>query len=346
MSAPDNSEEDYRKATAVNWSTLKAMAKSPKHYKWALDHQDEGDTASRGMLRAIHCLVLEPAVFDRDFAVVTNRRDVIANADEAALTGTDDYADMLRHLLAGRGLDAFVVYEGKHDKRTADYKAFQADNPGKALVKAADMQKAQGVAADVAALRAGCTLLSEKEHEEATTIAAAVRADSVARRYLMDPHARFEGVMRWTDDKTGLPCKGRFDLLILIPSEDRAILIDLKGARRVDQRGLARDSGDMLYHGQCAHYADGVRASYGVSTVQCGILAYEAKGPHDVTLAWLDPDTDLWAGEVLRDRLMARVKECRESGEWPGQHPEPITLNLPPYHLPDHEDDTTTTEEN
>ena len=277
MSADDRA---YRASRGVNWSTLKLMAKSPKHYRWALDNPDEGDTASRGMLRAVHTLVLEPHRFEADYAVCSMRRDPRAKA----------------------------------------YQEFLAEHEGK-------------------------TILSEKEHGDACAIAAAVRADPVAAAILNDPHARFEVPLAWTDEATGLQCKGRADLVIMHPDDpDAAVLIDLKGARRVDARGLARDAGQMLYHGQLAHYAAGVRAVYGVSEVACGILAYEAAAPHDVVLAWLDKDTDMWAGEVLRDGLMARLKTCLDADEWPGQHPSPIVLNLPPYLLPDAEDGDITEE--
>jgi hypothetical protein len=53
----------YRRLDAVNWSVLKAMLRSPAHYRWAVDHPDDGDTSSRRVLRAIHCAVLEPMQF-------------------------------------------------------------------------------------------------------------------------------------------------------------------------------------------------------------------------------------------------------------------------------------------
>ena len=68
--SPFATDADYRAAPGMNWSRIKHMRKSPKAYKYRLD-TPEADTASRGMLRATHCLALEPHVFDRDFAIWT-----------------------------------------------------------------------------------------------------------------------------------------------------------------------------------------------------------------------------------------------------------------------------------
>ena len=99
---------DYCRAPGANWSTLKLMG-SPAKARWTLDNPDAGDTASRGMLRAVHCLVLEPHVFDRDFALCTVRRDA----------------------------------------RTATYQAWLADNEGKTALTQREYDQAQAMAAAV-----------------------------------------------------------------------------------------------------------------------------------------------------------------------------------------------------
>lgn len=66
--------EQYAALPGVQQSTLKLMD-SPARARWMLDHPDDGDTAARGMLRAIHALALEGEHFERDFAVCDMRRD-------------------------------------------------------------------------------------------------------------------------------------------------------------------------------------------------------------------------------------------------------------------------------
>lgn len=66
-------EEEYRKSPAVNKSTLWEIRKSPAHYKWAVDHQDEQeDTQALRMGRAIHMAILQPDEYLDHYAVAPN----------------------------------------------------------------------------------------------------------------------------------------------------------------------------------------------------------------------------------------------------------------------------------
>lgn len=58
----------YTKLDAINWSTLKHMAKSPKHYRHACDNPS-ADTAGRLKGRGTHTAVLEPDRFLVDYAL-------------------------------------------------------------------------------------------------------------------------------------------------------------------------------------------------------------------------------------------------------------------------------------
>ena len=60
--------DEYRSIKAVNFSTLKLIRKSPKHYKWNIDHGSE-DTTGRSLGRATHCLVLTPELFNEEFSI-------------------------------------------------------------------------------------------------------------------------------------------------------------------------------------------------------------------------------------------------------------------------------------
>lgn len=60
---------EYLALPGWNWSLVKLMDKSARHVKHARDSDDDGDTASRGMLRAVHALVLEPDNFGAQFSV-------------------------------------------------------------------------------------------------------------------------------------------------------------------------------------------------------------------------------------------------------------------------------------
>jgi len=64
---------DYSEIKAVNFSTLKAMSKSPAAYRYAVQMPRE-DTPAMLMGRAVHCAVFEPDAFDSRFVVYADGR--------------------------------------------------------------------------------------------------------------------------------------------------------------------------------------------------------------------------------------------------------------------------------
>ena len=101
------SEQEYRAERAVNYSTLKKMADSPRHYRHAVDNPTSGDTSARGVLRAIHCLTLEgPEAFGEQFA----------------------------------------VYDGAGTRASKAYKEWAAANEGKTLLKASEVEEVYAIA--------------------------------------------------------------------------------------------------------------------------------------------------------------------------------------------------------
>jgi hypothetical protein len=64
---------DYQQIKAVNWSTLKELAKSPLHYQHRLANPRE-DTGRMAFGRAVHSAVLEPDRFPLDFVVFDGAR--------------------------------------------------------------------------------------------------------------------------------------------------------------------------------------------------------------------------------------------------------------------------------
>jgi hypothetical protein len=87
-----------------------------------------------------------------------------------------------------------------------------------------------------------------------------------------------------------------------------------------------------MYHGQLAHYAEGLSAMLGGAPVRAELLVVETEAPHDCGLYRLD-DIALQCGRARREQLLSRYAACVESGEWPGQLPEPGYLLLPAWEL-------------
>lgn len=194
----------------------------------------------------------------------------------------------------------FVVWNG--DRRGSDYKAFAAANADKTILRAADLDDAEGM---IEALRA--------------------RADV---RDLLDG-AVCEHTVTWTDPETGLACKSRPDLVRL----DRRVLADLKTTRSTEIRRFGADIARFMYHGQLAHYAHGIEVALGWVPERVTLIAVESSPPYDVAIFDLEPDT-LDAGREKRDNLLARLHEAVKANHWPGRHAEPVKLNsnnLPPW---------------
>lgn len=76
-------EQEYRAHPGVNKSTLWEIRKSPRHYKWVLDHQTE-DTPALKMGRAIHMAVLQPREFAAHYAEVPGGIDRRTKEGKAA----------------------------------------------------------------------------------------------------------------------------------------------------------------------------------------------------------------------------------------------------------------------
>ena len=189
--------------------------------------------------------------------------------------------------------------------------AVTAEAGARTVVKAADLATARAMAAAVAA------------HPVAGPMLAAVPA-----------HLR-EVAVSWTDEATGLPCKGRLDALDL--REWGATVIDLKTVRSCAPREIARMAASMHWHVQAAHYAAGVRANQGLTddAVDAVLIVMEQAPPHDVGVYRLTPDGALWAGEVLRRAWLDRLAECLRAGTWPGACPQEQELELPGWAYPD-----------
>ena len=275
-------ETEYRQHPGVNFSRLKYMLDSPAHYLAELEKakRGEGDTHSRGKLRAVHTLVLEPHLFADDYAVWDGGR---------------------------RGTNAHKAWQKTAGTRTQ---------------------------------------LTLAEFEAARDIAAAVLANHQALALLSGDDGavvRFETAGVWTDALTGLVCKGRADILRVYPTH--AEVWDLKTSGSNAPRLLSAQCAKLRWHIQAAHYRDMARSLLakaghpaGSVPVGGGLIVVEDNATRDVAVWELSPDT-IEVGEQQRADLLQQLKDCQESGEWPGRFRERQTLHLPAWAYDDSDDD-------
>ncbi|MEK9724419.1 MAG: PD-(D/E)XK nuclease-like domain-containing protein [Rhodospirillaceae bacterium] len=254
---------------AVNWSTLKYMRQSPKHYRHALTV--ERTTTDAMMLGLVaHCAVYEPQELAARYVRMPNFHGGMK--DETAIA--KGYAG------------------GKEAKA-----AWVAENEGAMLVP-------------------------DDIYERAIACAEAVLSDSVSSSMVQGGAS--EQLITWTDERTGIECRGRFDHV-------NGRLSDLKTTRASGIRAFTRDAAEYGYHAQLAFYTDGLRANGIDPQGAPAIIAVESAPPHDVIVFTLDKPTLAAGRRVYRDCLDT-LRICREADMWPGvTSGAAIALELPPW---------------
>lgn len=176
----------------------------------------------------------------------------------------------------------------------------------------------------------GCEILNQTEYDTVVAMASAVRSRPDLAAVLEDGLA--EVSLLWHERFRGydLIFKARADWIY--HDGDSWVVLDLKTTRDVEARSFGRDAARLMYHGQLAHYAEGLSATLGGAPVRAELLVVETEAPHDCGLYRLD-DVALQCGRARREQLLSRYAACVESGEWPGQLPEPGYLLLPTWEL-------------
>jgi len=254
----------YRAADGLNWSALKHISKSPKHYQ----HQRAAlfsDSASFRLGRATHAAILEPDRFASDWVVYPGRR-------------------------AGRAWQAF------HEEHE------------------------------------GSEILNQTEHDTAAAMAAAVQAHASCAERLEEGWA--ERSIFWQEAVPGfaepVAMKARLDWVYR--DDDSWVLLDVKTARDISGRGFGSAAGRYLYHGQVAHYLEGLRHLVGGEPVRAELLVVETEAPYDCGVYRLD-DASIECGLMRRRQMLARLAECTAADHWPGMLEQPQWLELPEWEL-------------
>lgn len=237
----------------VNWSTLKYILISPKHYRHALVSQREDSDALK-LGRLTHCAVYEPQHLASRYVVQPNF-----------------HRGMLDETARAKGYDG-----GKGAAAEWDLA-----NTGREVVTTEMMALANGMRA-------------------------AVLDDPASGALMSDGYAEYN--IEWTDELTGIQCRGRLDHV-------NGCLSDLKSTRSL--LTFERDAARLNYHAQLAWYSDGLEA-IGIQPIgPPRIVAVENVPPHDVLVLRFDEE-DLATGRRLYRRALNTLAFCRANDTWPG----------------------------
>jgi hypothetical protein len=181
------------------------------------------------------------------------------------------------------------------------------------------------------AYAAGKVPLLAKDADRAAAIAAAVRAHDVAGRLFAtgDP----EVSAFWTDEATGVPCRGRFDYLRHL---GRPLIVDLKTCQDANPDHFGRTALNLGYDVQTAHYLDGYQAITGETAAFVHVLV-EVEPPHAVSVVQLDDDA-LYVGGLKARRAREIWRDCTAAGVWPAYSTEIEPVSLPAWAVRDAEE--------
>jgi hypothetical protein len=167
----------------------------------------------------------------------------------------------------------------------------------------------------------GKTILKLAEVESAQEMAKAVRDNHALT---LGHLSHVEQVITWTDEATGLECKGRFDGLT-----KWGMLFDLKTAQDISRRGFTSAIARYGYAAQAAFYMDGARAM-GLDVNGWAWLVVEKSAPYDNGLLHASEEM-IKAGRNHYRELLGAVKRCHEMGAWPGRYASAVTLDPPAW---------------
>lgn len=194
----------------------------------------------------------------------------------------------------------FVFYRGRRAGK--EYKQFQADNEGKNVIKADEMDTINHIDASLSKNSEATELLSQSQRELSLT---------------------------WADT-SGTLCKARID------AYKPKILIDLKSTSAKDIREFTNSAVKYFYHSQMAYYIEGLEAN-GLEVDEVKIIVAQTVAPYSVFVVNV-PYATIERGSELIEEWKTELVECEKTGKWGGLADEEHDLELPAWAMGD--DDT------
>jgi len=170
----------------------------------------------------------------------------------------------------------------------------------------------------------GKLILTEDECSDALAIAAAVRADPVAAKYLSTGEP--EVTLSWS--LHGRACKGRVDWLTHI--DGGPVIVGLKTARECRHFAFGAAAAKLGYALQWAWYHDGLHAIKPAQRPRMIEIVVESAPPHAVVV-YVIPDDILDYGRDEYRRLLDLLAVCERDDHWPGPAETEQVLTLPSW---------------
>lgn len=251
------SRSDYEAIPAINCSILKHFRRSAAHAREYMIHPQE-PTAAMDFGTAFHCSVLEPEKFKNEYVVAPK-------IDRRTKVGKEEWAN------------------------------FEAENRGKELIDADDMELLLGMAKSC-------------------------REDQFVSSLLSSPGKNEVGVV-WTDPDTKMRCKCLIDRITSWAGW--TVVIDFKTTDNATPSIFSLSVAKYGYHEQAAYYLEGLKRFSDIPR-RWIFVAVEKKRPFSLACYEL-PEAELELGKALWQSHLKQYAECLKTNIWPaypaGLHP-------------------------
>ncbi len=212
-------------------------------------------------------------------------------------------------LLLGRVFHCLVYEPDEYENRyVRELKFHRGMKDGTAIGKGYDGGRESAEFFDASVAASGLEVVPADLFDRASAMAKAVREDPIAGPMVTGGY--IEQTFNWTDQATGIECRGRIDHV-------NGRLTDLKSAENASPRIFAAAAARYGYHGQMGFYDDGLRANGIACDLPPAFIVVESSAPFDVIVYELTPDA-LASGKMLYRLCLNDLSECRETGIWPG----------------------------
>lgn len=216
-------------------------------------------------------------------------------------------------------------YKKVFDFGTAAHCRVLGEGPELVLVDAVRWDT-KAVKEEVAAIRAaGAVPLKRAELDQVEAMAAALRADPDAARLLEPGSGAAEQSGFWEDSSVGVWRRVRFDWL-----RHDGQIVDYKTARSCRPEDIEKTFYEHGYQQQQDWYEDAGQALGVADPDRPMQFVLQEKDPPYLVVVTTSDATARGIGRHLNDVALNTYRICRESGDWPGYLPNPVT-SLPAW---------------
>lgn len=181
--------------------------------------------------------------------------------------------------------------------------------------------------ADACARKGEEYVLKHEDYNNVLMMADAMRERSSYQELLEGNHA-FEVTVVWNDPDTGLLCKARPDIVNL----DKQIVGDVKTSKNASFDGFTKAIWEYQYYRQDVWYCQGLEVATdgAFKAKEFRFCVVESTDPFPCGFYTIHEDARRYAEFEIRS-LMAKLRQCHDTGEWPGYPDEVHALSLPDW---------------